>query len=144
MIAICFGFFLYKRDQHFVSFLSSSPPRIPVRKRLIVFPPSFVNLLAVRWRTWKMCFPVYCLRLWRQSVNSIPTNLCSCVCMHIVHVCVLLLTTPVTIQVCEATRGGLHLFSQLCGFLSLRGHFSRCNIRRVPLIRITTRGYSYY
>lgn len=36
----------------------------------------------MRWKTWKVYFLAYCLRLWGQSVNSIPTNLCVCV-----HIC---------------------------------------------------------
>lgn len=30
----------------------------------------------------KMYFLPFCLRLWRQSVNSIPTSRCVCVCAH--------------------------------------------------------------
>ena len=78
-----FWIFCMKEISIFLSSLSSPPPLIPVRKQLIVFPPSLFNLPAMRWKTRKVYFLAYCLRLWRQSVNSIPTNLCVCVCVHI-------------------------------------------------------------
>lgn len=69
--------------------LSSFPPLIPVRKQLIVFPQSFSNLPAMRGKICVLvCFLAYCLRLWRQSVNSIPSNLhvcahiCLCACSY--------------------------------------------------------------
>lgn len=68
----------------------------------------------------KECFLAYFSRLWRQSVSSIhlsPVWVCVCVYSG-VFVCMFLFTLSVTIQVCEATYGGIILDSSwLCEFL---------------------------
>lgn len=141
--SLYFNFF-YMKGISGLSFLSPFPSHIPVSKTLIVFPQSFFNLPVMRWKMWKMFF----LSKTNLSTQS-PSNLCVCVCGSVymcthLFICVLLLTLPLNISVCEVTHGGRHLFSWLCGFLCLWACFAPRNISRVQMIRITTWGYSYY
>lgn len=92
-----------------------------------------LSLISKRWdgRSGK-CISFFFFLLTAKTLEAIcqlnPPPTCVSVCFH---------SLP-TIPVCEATHGGLHLFSRLPGFLCQWGWSAPCNISGVPMMGITT------
>lgn len=121
MIDLCVLDFLYKRNFRFLSFSSLFSDLLSSSRSSWLCSPC-LSLISKQWHgRQNVFFGFFCSlpRLWRKSVNLIPTNLSVSTSIH-----------DVTIQVCEAA----HVFS-FHGSLSLSV--------AAPVMRFTTRGYSH-
>lgn len=79
----CVFWIFYMKGISGLSFLSSFPPLIPVRKTLVVVPQAFFNLPVMWWKMWKGYFLSKTLMAICQLNPLQPLCVCVYICAHI-------------------------------------------------------------